>query len=177
MKLCRICKLTLNYEEFVKSKAFKSGIDTICLKCSREKVKLWRQLGNRDYILERQRRLDRNTEHTRMLESAKRLRHYDKYLRSPLVLKTKFELNATKRKADAKRLLRNANWDTELTDFVTKEAHHLKALRKSITKFDWHVDHIIPLNGRLVSGLHIWSNLRVIPAIINLRKNNFYEPR
>lgn len=63
-----------------------------------------------------------------------------------------------------------ARFTDELTKFVTAEAHDLRKLRNNMTGFEWHVDHVIPLKGKYVSGLHIWSNLEVIPKVTNLRK-------
>lgn len=37
------------------------------------------------------------------------------------------------------------------------------------------VDHVIPLMGNFVSGLHVETNMRVIPKAINHKKRNQYE--
>ncbi len=36
----------------------------------------------------------------------------------------------------------------------------------------FHVDHIEPLRGTDVCGLHVESNLRIIPSAVNLKKGN-----
>lgn len=65
---------------------------------------------------------------------------------------------------------KQARFTDELTKLVTVEAHDLRKLRNNLTGFEWHVDHIEPLHGKDICGLHIWSNLQVIPKLLNLIK-------
>lgn len=49
------------------------------------------------------------------------------------------------------------------------------ALLKEFTGIDYVVDHVIPLRGKLVSGLHTHTNLQIIKHAENSTKHNKYE--
>ncbi len=175
-KICRSCAQTKNISLFVKNKVCKNGIDSICLACSRERVKAWRKAGKRNHKEERLRALSRNPDKIKAREKAAQKKYYDAHKRKPRVLKTKLEILANRQKNESKRRAgMRIFWEQELTDFVAKEAHHLRKLRDKATNFKWHVDHIIPLKGASVCGLNVWNNLQVIPAKENLRKGNSYD--
>ena len=74
-------------------------------------------------------------------------------------------------KRRAVKLKVSLNWG-EFNGFVIEEMYALAKLKSESTGIKWHVDHIIPLNNKNVQGLHVWTNLQVIPETMNLRKSN-----
>ena len=56
--------------------------------------------------------------------------------------------------------------------FFISEIYHLAKLRTKHLGVPHEVDHVIPLRGRNVCGLHVENNLRVVPKAINRAKGN-----
>jgi hypothetical protein len=72
----------------------------------------------------------------------------------------------------ASRRQRCAAWaDKKAIAAIYAEASHLTRTTGRV----YVVDHIIPLKGRMVSGLHVESNLRIIERMENAKKSNKWE--
>jgi len=84
--------------------------------------------------------------------------------------------SADNAKRRAAFLERTPAWLEEDDFWLIEQVYALASLRSKMLGFTWCVDHIIPLKGKLVSGLHIPINLQVIPEIDNLRKSNKFIP-
>jgi hypothetical protein len=87
-----------------------------------------------------------------------------------------FSKNSDKRSAyQAKRramlIQRTPKWLTQDDLWMIEEAYELAKKRTEMFGFEWHVDHVIPLQGKKVSGFHVPSNIQVIPGLENVRKN------
>lgn len=76
------------------------------------------------------------------------------------------------RRRQAAKVNRTPKWLNEDHFWMMQQAYELAALRTKVFGFSWHVDHIIPLRGKTVSGLHVPWNLQVIPGIDNMKKAN-----
>lgn len=84
-------------------------------------------------------------------------------------------LTALERKRQTAKLNRTPKWLTDFDYLHMQCLYQVAAMRTKATGYEWNVDHIIPLQGKEVSGLHCPANLRVIPALENQRKNNKYD--
>lgn len=80
--------------------------------------------------------------------------------------------NSDTAKYKADKIQRTPKW---LTKFDLDYIRHLYIQAKELESLDGikrHVDHIIPLRGKNVSGLHVPWNLEIITAEENIRKGN-----
>ena len=82
----------------------------------------------------------------------------------------KHKSQAYVRKRQAAKKQRVPKWLTKDDHWLMEEAYALAVLRTKVLGFQWDVDHILPLQGKTISGLHTPLNLQVIPAIMNAIK-------
>lgn len=109
------------------------------------------------------------------LENAEKIKRYkrDWYLanRHQDSFKTKRSCAAALRLA--RKVRATPSWANH---FFIAEAYDLARTRTKVTGFEWHVDHIVPLRSKRVCGLHVENNLQVIPAAVNMSKQNRHWP-
>jgi len=87
------------------------------------------------------------------------------------------ELNAMYRaKRRAAKIQRTPLWLTEQDRKSIAYMYCWARAMQVLTGVAHHVDHIYPLQGEFVSGLHVPGNLQVLTAYENISKKNTYVP-
>lgn len=175
MKICSHCKEEKDYSFFNKNKSNRDGYQFWCNPCRKE-----RYLQDQEEVISRAKTWYKNNREVKQQYDKERrvlygdtLRQYDRERSSTLSRRVTANHSTAKRRAKKKQA--TVLWDEELTAFVSREAFSLAKQRERMFGFKWHVDHIIPLSGKEVCGLHVWNNFQVIPAIVNLLKSNHFE--
>jgi len=146
MKTCSRCKAQKLLSEFTKRSASKDGYTGACTACLRKQKRI-------DYYCEPEKTIARVSKN----------------------VKARLQKDVVYRRAwnqwrYAKDLGRVPKWVKFARDMLPK-------YRELLVKFpEWTVDHIIPLQGEGVSGLHVPSNLQALPLGENCSKWNHFHP-
>ena len=87
----------------------------------------------------------------------------------------KGKVNANTAIRHTAKMMRKPKWLTKEDKTYIQCLYQLSEMRSRSSGISWNVDHIVPLQGKNVSGLHVPWNLQVIPASANFRKNNRFH--
>lgn len=139
-----------------------------CIECERIRHKQQRQRYNEKHAEEIAARRVRAQE--RREAALEKAREYARYYRGTLYGRERRK--EYDRKREKMRLQRTPPW---LSREQRRDIRNIYNERKRIsleTGVEHHVDHIFPLIGKRVSGLHVPWNLQILRADINIRKGN-----
>jgi hypothetical protein len=163
MKTCSHCQTEKSLDAFNKHPTAKFGVSNKCRECAKAYNKKHYRDNAENYISRsREWRLS-NPKRAQQLfnESKRRLRAIDN---SKKLAENALRVDYIKRATPS--------WANK---FFIAEAYHIAKVREKMLGGKWHVDHIVPLRGKHVCGLHVESNLQVIPAKVNLKKHATFE--
>lgn len=182
-KTCNKCKQGKPVSDFYANKRMKDGLNTFCIQCHK-KDNIERKTKNRadetfkqsERAYKKTYRMENNAEHVAyMVQWRKNNQDHTQQYSKKYRTKNKAFVNFLYQKRKIALANRTPAWLLEDDFWVIKEAYLLAEERTRLFGFPWHVDHIVPLRGKNVSGLHVPYNLQVIPAVENMQKTNRYE--
>ena len=185
MKFCNTCSTEKDLDQFNKRTASKDGFSPRCKPCTKAYLKKYyqdnkEQLDSKNKVTKK-RWVEENREHVRAkgreYDFARREKVYEyralrkEHIRSLENASHKKRYQANPGKYKAKSMLRHATKLQATPSWLTAE--HLKEIQiiYSECPAGYHIDHIIPLQGEEVRGLHVPWNLQAIPALENLKKS------
>lgn len=200
MKTCRACNATKPLEDFSKRKDTRDGLNYKCRACdSAYQAKRYEQKADhikakaKEWGAANQSRKRENNATWRAANVDKRREYNAQWYaangdkaRAAMAewhkqnAQHRREYNAEWRRANAgvahalkaKRRAAQLNATPAWADYSLIRDLYAYARIMREAGVDCHVDHIVPLRGENVCGLHTAENLTVIPAVENLKKRN-----
>jgi len=178
MRTCRTCAQEKPITEYQAHSTYKDGISRQCKACVSKYRKAIRASN-----------IERDREYSRKYKAKNReiiLQRSKEYVKAnpekrKATMKAYRQANPEKdaesvRRRQSAKILRTPKWLMASDIWMMQEAYHLAKLRTKMFGFKWHVDHVLPLQGKTVSGLHVPTNLQVIPWLDNVKKHNRVNP-
>jgi hypothetical protein len=165
MFLCKKCLIQKEHSFFVKDKRKKHGISFLCKQCSNSYKNAWsskkqNKEKKHNYYL-------KNIEKLRFKNNQHYLNNKESYIQRAKSWKTnnldKHALNEAKRREKIR--LSTPKW------LSAEQKNKIKRFYKE-RPIGMTVDHIIPIRGKDVSGLHVPWNLQYLTIQDNVKKFN-----
>jgi hypothetical protein len=173
MKTCRVCGKSEPEVAFESQRRQCKP----CRSVYRHGIKTAWYVRNRDYAKIKTREWrEQNVERKRTYRKSEYIKNTAAAKLAAKIYREKYphKLNHWVRMRQCAKLQRTPNWLSSEDKWVISEIYDLAKLRTKCTGIEWQVDHIVPLRGKTVSGLHVPLNLQVIPESVNKVKRNYF---
>jgi len=177
MKKCAKCKEDKSEEFFYKKKNYKNGLSSTCKDCEKA-YHANKYVHNKERIAKRNAEwVKSNKEKKSAINKASVERNREKRNEQTRLYKKKNKGAVNARNALRRSIKLNATppWLSSAQEAHIKRIYKLCQIISDATGEKYHVDHIVPLQGKNVCGLHVPWNLRAVPAKINLSKSNKHD--
>lgn len=163
--LCKKCLVDKPIELFKKNKNCKHGYEYTCKTCTQLRQKKWE---HENYEQHRENQTRWRSENSEQYKAAK-FAWYEKNKPAVFVKAKQFAKDnpGWKRSATAKRRAQKLQAIPPWADLEKIKQIYLEAKKTGLV-----VDHVIPLQGNLVCGLHTETNLQLLTASENSQKHN-----
>ena len=166
-KICSRCKVFKQASMFSKNTRSKIGLQSKCRQCVSELHFL-----NREKRLKTQKAYyEKNKEKINKSNMEWAAKNRDVVNRNIKKWKEKNKELVYFYTATRRARKKNATPAWADVDRIKYKYAHCHWLNKTFG-YNMHVDHIIPLSGKNVCGLHVHTNLQIIPAEENMKKSN-----
>ena len=162
MKICSKCKTNHHKTDFYKDSKNKDGLCSNCRYCSIRYAAAWREAN-----LERAKHNSRKSAAKWLTENRNKVTERA----STWNRANKSRRSAINKHNKLKRKFGTVPWaDREAIKSIYVFRDFIDYLTFGLIGYD--VDHIIPLNGKTVCGLHVGNNLTVARSSYNRKKGN-----
>ena len=173
MKECTKCGKGKELVEFKKDKTKKGGHYSSCRECNKKAWKANYANIAEDHRLKNKRYADANPDKVKRYGK----RYYVQNRDAALLRSAKWRED-NRGHANSLRTVSKKRYRQAMPVWADRDkinSFYIEAVRKTdITGTQHHVDHIIPIKGVNVCGLHIAENLQVITALENAKKHNHF---
>ena len=174
MKTCSKCNEDKSEESFYKKKGYKNGLSSSCKACEKA-YHADRYEDNKDHITKRNAEWARNNpEKKAAISKASGIRNREKRNQQARAFKKRNKAQVNASNAFRRASVREATppWLDDCHKQEIKALYVLSQKFERLFGLKYHVDHIVPLNGETVCGLHVPWNLQILESKMNLKKSN-----